>query len=211
MKIVDLTHTIHSEILTFPGTEQPKFEQATTFEEHGFVEKKVTMYTHTGTHIDVPYHILEKGLTVDKFDVDNFIGKARIVDISNIASNIIGINDLKKYETWLKDMDYLILKTGWSNYWGDGRYFKGFPALSMEAAEWILQFNLKGIGIDAISVDPIEDKSFSVHNILFKKDLIIIENMTNLEEVGNRVFILCCLPLKFKDADGSPVRAIAII
>lgn len=169
------------------------------------------MYTHTGTHIDVPYHILEKGLTIDKFDIDNFIGKARIIDITNIGSNIIGIKDLKKYETWLKDIDYLILKTGWSKYWGDDKYFRDFPTLSIEAAEWILQFNLKGIGIDAISVDPIEDKLFSVHNILFKKNLIIIENMTNLDEVKNRIFILCCLPLKFKDADGSPVRAVAIV
>lgn len=210
MKTIDLSHTIHSEILTFPGTQPPRFEQATTYEEHGFVEKIVTMYTHTGTHIDVPSHILENGLTVDKFDVGNFIGKARVIDVTNIPSNIIDINDLKEYETWLMEIDYLILKTGWSKYWGDNKYFNDFPTLSVETAEWLLQFKLKGIGIDAIAVDPVEDKNFTVHRVLFRENLIIIENMTNLNEVDSSLFTLSCLPLKLKDADGSPVRAIAM-
>lgn len=131
--------------------------------------------------------------------------------MSNTSSQSIGIKSLIKYESSIEDLDYLILKTGWSKYWGDNNYFEGFPTLSTDAAEWVLKHNLRGIGIDAMSVDPIEAKTFPVHHILFKKDFIIIENMANLDEVGDEQFLLSCLPLKLKDADGSPVRAVAII
>ncbi|MCC7211369.1 MAG: cyclase family protein [Candidatus Brocadia sp.] len=211
MKIIDLSHTVHADILTFPGTEQPKFEQATTFEQHGFVENVVTMFTHTGTHLDAPYHILESGKKTDQFAVDKFIGKARVIDLANITTGVIGVDDLNKHGHLLGDLDFLVFNTGWSKYWGDNRYFADFPVLNRESAEWLLQFNLKGIGIDAISIDPVEDKNFSVHRVLFERDIIIIENMTNLDEVGGESFILSCLPLKFKDADGSPVRAVAMI
>ncbi|HEX9025544.1 MAG TPA: cyclase family protein [Clostridium sp.] len=211
MKIIDLSHVIHSKILVFPGTEEPKLEQATTFEKHGFVENKVAMYTHTGTHIDAPYHILEDGLTIDKYDVEDFVGKAQVIDFTDFRSKLIDVEDLVKYEDLIADIEYLIIKTGWGKYWGDEKYFNGFPVLTTEAAEWLLKFNLKGIGVDAISVDPVEAKTFPCHRILFKKSLIIIENLANLDEIGDEPFILSCLPLKFKDADGSPVRAVAMM
>ena len=69
---------------------------------------------------------------------------------------------------------------------------------------------LKGIGIDAISIDDIKSTTFAVHKILMPKDIIIIENLTNLDCISNEYFILSIMPLKNKDADGSPVRAISI-
>ncbi len=211
MHIIDLSHTIHSGMLTFPGSEPPKLVPATTYEEHGYVENILTIYTHTGTHIDAPYHLLPNGLTVDQFDVEHFVGKARVIDLSHLASRVISLHTLQQYEAWLGEIDYLLLNTGWSNYWGDARYFTDFPALSAEAAEWLLPFGLKGIGIDAISIDPIEDNALTVHHILFKQNMIILENLTNLAALGDRAFLLSCLPLKLQDADGSPVRAIAML
>jgi len=211
MKIVDLSHMIHCEMPVFPGTEQPILEKAYTLENNGFRETKLTMYSHVGTHMDAPAHMVQDGQTLDEFNIDKFIGKAIIIDLTNMGRKSICIEDLKEYEKLIESVDFLILNTGWSKYWGTENYFKDFPALSIEAAEWLLNFNLKGIGIDAISIDNMDSRTFPIHNMLFQEGLVAIENLNNLEAVGNNLFIFSCMPLKYKEADGSPIRATAII
>jgi len=211
MKIVDLSHMIHCEMPVFPGTEQPKLEKAYTLEKNGFRETKFTMYSHVGTHMDAPAHMAKGGQTLDEFNIEKFIGKAVIIDLTNIKRRSIYIEDLKEYEGLIESVDFLILNTGWSKYWGTESYFRDFPALSIEAAEWLLKYNLKGIGVDSISIDNMDSKDFPVHNMLFKQGLVAVENLNNLEAVGNNLFIFSCMPLKYKEADGSPIRAAAII
>ena len=210
MKITDLTHIIYSDMPVFPGTEQPIFEKANTLEKDGFKEAKITMYSHTGTHIDAPAHMLSNGSYLDNFDIEHFIGNATILDFSNEKMELIDINSLKPYEEKIKKVEFIIIKTGWSKYWGDKKYYEDFPSLSEKSAEWLSKFNLKGIGIDAISIDNIKSTTFAVHKILMPKNIIIIENLTNLDSIRKEYFILSIMPLKHKNADGSPVRAISI-
>lgn len=210
MKVTDLTHTIYSDMPVFPGTEQPIFEKVNTLEDDGFKEAKITMYSHTGTHIDAPAHMLSNGPYLDNLDIEHFIGKATILDFSNRKMSSIEVDSLKPYEEKIKNVEFVIIKTGWSNYWGDKKYYEDFPSLSEESAKWLSEFNLKGIGIDAISIDDIKSTTFAVHKILMSKNIIIIENLTNLDLISQEYFILSIMPLKNKNADGSPVRAISI-
>jgi arylformamidase len=210
MKITDLTHVIYSDMPVFPGTEQPILEKANTLEKDGFQEAKITMYSHTGTHIDAPAHMLSNGPYLDNLDIEHFIGNATVLDFSNKAIKLISLDSLKPYKEKIKNVDFVIIKTGWSKYWGDSKYYEDFPSLDLESARWLSQFNLKGIGIDAISIDAMESTTFAVHKILMPRNIIIIENLTNLDSITNEFFILSILPLKNKDADGSPVRAISI-
>ncbi len=210
MKITDLTHIIDSDMPVFPGTEQPIFEKANTLEMDGFREAKITMYSHTGTHIDAPAHMLSNGPYLDDFNIEHFIGNATILDFSNGKIKLIDVDSLKPYEEKIRNVEFIILKTGWSKYWGDKNYYEGFPSLSEESAKWLSEFNLKGIGIDAISIDDIKSTTFAVHKILMPKNIIIIENLTNLDSISNEYFILSIMPLKNRNADGSPVRAISI-
>ena len=210
MKVTDLSHLVCSDMPVFPGTEQPIFDRANTLEKDGFQEAKITMYSHTGTHIDAPAHMLSNGPYLDNLDIDHFIGKATILDFSEAKMGLIDIDSLKHYEEKIKNVEFIIIKTGWSKYWGDKKYYEDFPSFSEESAQWLCQFNLKGIGIDAISIDDMKSTTFSVHKILMPKNIIIIENLTNLESISSEYFILSILPLKNKDADGSPVRAISI-
>lgn len=211
MKIIDLTHTIFSDMPVFPGTEQPNFEKDITIEKNGYREAKITMYSHTGTHIDAPAHMLDDGLCLDQLDIAQFIGKAVILDFSIKDIELIELDELRPYEDKIKNVDFVIIKTGWEKYWGDKKYFQDFPALSQESAKWLSEFNLKGVGVDAISIDSIKSTTFAVHKTLLPKNMIIIENLTNLESVDQEYFILSVMPLKNKDADGSPVRAVCIL
>lgn len=210
MKIIDLTHTMCTEMPVFPGTEKPLFLQANTLEKDGFAETKFTMYSHTGTHIDAPAHMRLGGSLLEELDINHFIGKAIIIDCTEIDKLEIEVKDLLPYENKLRAVDFVILKTDWSQYWGQDEYFNRFPFLTAEAADWLIRFDLKGIGIDAISIDDMESRSFPVHHRLFSHNMIVIENLTNLNSVSKESFMFSCLPLKYENSDGSPVRAIAI-
>jgi arylformamidase len=211
MKIIDLTHIIKESMPVYPGTEPPIILNANTIEKDGFEEKKITMVSHTGTHMDAPKHMRLEGNTLDEFSVDKFIGKAFIVDITNIDTERITLGYLKIYAEEISKVDFVIIKTGWSAYWGEEKYFIGYPTLTEEAAQWLMSFKLKGIGVDAISVDPIDTKNFAVHHIFFKNSLVIIENLNNLSGINESIFTFSAMPLKIENADGSPVRATAIV
>lgn len=209
MKVVDLTHVVHPGMPVFPGTEPPIFKVANTIEKDDFCEMKITMYSHTGTHMDAPAHMLEDGVTLDRMSVTNFVGKAVILEFDNKKD--IQLKDIVQYQDRIVKSDFVIIKTGWSKFWGRKEYFEGFPSINVNVANWLVGFNLKGVGIDTISIDDMKSISFEVHKILMKNNLIIIENITNLEKIENDFFTLAALPLKTLDADGSPIRAIAII
>lgn len=213
MRIIDLSHAIHQEMPVFPGTEPPQLKSANTLEKDGFVEVKLIMYSHTGTHIDAPSHMRPGGLALDQFSIEDFIGPGLVIDCTDWArSGQITRQHLQTWEAKLGQAKYLILKTGWSSYWGTNDYFRGFPTLTEEAAAWLVTHsNLRGIGVDAITVDQMDSTAFPIHHILFEQNFLVIENLCNLEQLPDEDFTFSCLPLKTQNADGSPIRAVAIM
>lgn len=212
MKIIDLTHTIKSDMPVFPGTEQPKLEPASTLEKDGFRETLLTMFSHTGTHIDAPYHVRDEGITLDKFAADKFVGRALIVDCSDLSENdVIDISYIDKYRDTIDEAEYIIFKTGWDKYWDQEKYFGNFPVINEEVADYLINSNKKGIGLDVISIEPIEEEALTMHHKVLKNNLVIIENLCNLDAIGDKLFTFCALPLKYENADGASVRAIAIL
>jgi kynurenine formamidase len=83
--------------------------------------------------------------------------------------------------------------------------------LSLEAANWLSGFGIKGFGLDTISADTVDSQDYQVHKALLQKNIIIIENLANLADLPCNQFEFSCFPLSFEDADGSPVRAVAYI
>ena len=142
-------------------------------------------------------------------DIENFVGKAYVLELEKGNENI-ELEYLKKYEDEIKNSDFIIFKSGWSKFWDKKQYYVGYPTLTKEAANYIANTNIKGIGIDMLSVDRYDTSVFEVHHILFEKGKIIIENLTNLENVPEK-FLFIAAPFKYNDADGAPVRAIAIV
>jgi arylformamidase len=212
MKIIDLSHTISMGMPVYPGMEAPLFEYANTIEKDGFMERRITMFSHTGTHIDAPAHLFKEGKTLDNYNAGYFLGKAIAIGLKNIGNGEINLKSLVQYESLIKQADYLILNTGWNQHWGTEKYFKNYPVLNDKAAKWLTDMShLKGIGVDAISIDKEEDNALPIHQIFLRNEIVIIENLTNLDQLSQVPFVISCFPLKLKDADGSPVRAIGII
>ena len=212
MKTIDLSHTIKNNMPVFPGTEAPNIEDVFTHETHGFWEHKLTLFSHVGTHIDAPAHMIEGAPTLDEMDTDRFMGPGVCIDCTHRNSDDpqITIDDLLRCESEISESDFVILNTGWYKNWDKDKYFTHYPALTPEAARWLVDFDLKGVGVDVISIDSAEISGFEVHNILLEQNIIAIENLNALHQLPDDGFIFSCLPLKYEQADGSPVRAIAL-
>ncbi|WP_419783388.1 cyclase family protein [Maridesulfovibrio sp.] len=212
MKTIDLSHTIKDGMPVFPGTETPSIEDVFTHEMHGFWEHRLTLFSHVGTHVDAPAHMIKDAPTLDQMSTDRFIGPGVCINCTakNSQNPAITIDDLIPYESEISESDFVILNSGWYKNWGKNEYFTHYPALTEEAARWLVDFDLKGVGVDVISIDSAELSGYEVHNILLEQNIIAIENLNNLHQLPADGFIFSCLPLKYDQADGSPVRAIAI-
>ena len=210
MNVLDLTQRITADMPVYPGTEKPQIIDATTIRKHGFAEKRLTFYSHTGTHMDAPGHILAGATTLDGFDVSHFMGPGAVIDVTG-ATEEIGKSRLTPYSDRVGRCDYALLHTGWDKKWADASYFEGFPVLSEEAAAWLCGFRLKGIGIDCLSVDAVGNTALGNHRAILSSGMVIVENLCNLSALIGRGFVFCCFPLNIVDADGSPVRAVGCI
>jgi arylformamidase len=216
MEIIDLSHMIHKDISLFPGMEIPTFTQVSTIERDGYAETNIQFYSHTGTHIDAPSHMVKNAPTLTELPLHAFLGSALVIDCRNAMQDSsqpvfeIPHSFFLPFENKLHEVDFLLLLTGWSEFWGTACYFDRYPTISERTAAWLTTFDLKGIGLDAISIDDIQTKTFPIHKIILSNRMIIIENLTHLNEIKEEPFLFSCLPLKYENADGSPVRAVAI-
>ena len=211
MKIIDLTQLISEDMPVYPGTEQPKLTIANTHERDGFRETLISFYSHTGTHMDAPFHIFPDRTLLNELPVEQFVGKALVIDCRDVGEG--GGIGMEYIDKALADQaEFLLFNTGWDENWGKEKYFGEYPVVSMEVCQYLLDSRKKGVGFDVIGIDPISDGNLTRHRMLLsQRDMVIIENLTNLEKVGGGLFTFAALPLKYKDADGSPVRAIAIL
>ena len=209
MKIIDLTHPLAEGMPVYPGTEPPEIKVATPIEQEGFEERLLTMFSHTGTHLDAPSHIMPSKNSLSDFHISDFVGKGVLIDVRGM--DIITADCILEYSEMLKTSDFVVLFSGWSDRWGRGDYFCDFPVLNVEAAELLAGYNLKGVCADMISVDPVDTQTYEIHKIFFEQNMLIIENLTNLSQLVGKDFIINNIPLNITGGDGSPIRAFAEI
>lgn len=205
--LVDLSHDLKEGMSVYPGTEMPVFKKACNIEENGFAEMKVAFYTHTGTHIDSPAHILKNSKSISNLDVGHFIGTAFIVKYS--VSEPLNIQRIKEEIDRVGKPDFILLNCGWDQYWASDDYFSDFPLPGTEVFQYLSQLGLKGIGIDAISIDLVHSSLLINHRLILASNTIIIENLKDLHKIPDGIFEFFCFPLKISGGDGSPVRAVA--
>ncbi|NMW20454.1 MAG: cyclase family protein [Chlorobiaceae bacterium] len=211
MRMIDLSQTIEHGMPSYPGTPGPQFQSLSSIETHGYAEQQLTLSSHTGTHIDLPSHILPGGCSLDDLTLDRFTGNGIAIDLRGSVGGVITVGALQAFGTQIEECDFLLLCSGWSNYWGNPEYYEGYPVLSADAALWLTEFHLKGIGVDMISVDAPDSVDFPVHRQLLESDILIIENLADLSPLMHSPFHFYCFPLKIAKAEASPVRAAAFV
>lgn len=211
MKIFDLTHDIKNGMQIFPGDPEVSIRPGLTHESDYCKVDRLWLNSHTGTHIDAPQHFLKQGKTLMDYPIDKFLGKAALIDVGVKRENeAIVLADIQQHLDHLRTCHVAMLKTGWSQYFGTERYLN-HPYISKEAAEALVETGIQVIGVDFLNVDPTRWESWEAHPVFLSNDVLIVENLTHLEELDPSIAYTCgFLPLKTVDADGSPIRAVAM-
>jgi arylformamidase len=203
IKYFDLTRTITPKMQVYPGDPQPKFEAYSTIKDDKVNVTRITLGSHTGTHVDAQKHFLPTGSGADKEPLSKFIGEAITIDSSAKLGLGITAKDLHQYSSAVKKGDILLI------YTGTGNHRTNFTYIDASAAEWIVNNKIKTIGIDTLSVEKYGVKEAPVHKLLLSKGIGIIENLdNNLKQFINRRMFLVCLALPLEGVDGSPARAV---
>lgn len=215
MKIVDLTQKIHSAMHMFPVYPQPLAVPWTKKEIQGFNAEIIHLSTHTGTHIDSPFHFYPKGRKINEVPIENFVRDAVVIDLTSIKPRAhITSQDIKmaeKKDGEIKRGDAVILKTGWEKHMNAPDYLTDYPGLSKGAAEYLASKGVSIVGVDTANIDHPEASDFAVHNTLLPKNILVVENLCNLDALGKTRFKFFALPLKIDGGTASPIRAIAIL
>ena len=214
MKILDLTLTISDKIPTFPGSPKPNFIQWENLKDDGYNLELLFLSSHTGTHLDAPYHFLENGLKIHEINPKRLIREAILIRSRKKANQSITKNDIQKFEKKygkIPNNSTVVFWTGWQKTLHNDSYFNENPGLSEAAAKYLVSKKTNLVGIDSPSIDFKGSQRFSVHRIFSKNNILIVENLANLEKIRSPKFYFVVLPLKLKGATGSPVRAIAFI
>lgn len=227
MQVIDLTMKITPSISVFPGSPQPSFIPWSRFDVHGYDSEVMFMSTHTGTHVDAPCHFKPGLASIDMISAERLVCKAVLIRAERTANKLIEQQDLGNN---IKQGDAVVIATGWEKKSsGNRNYMTENPGLSEQAARYLARKKVNAVAIDSPSIDAGADKKFVAHKILLSRNILVVENLCNLDEVARRsrsssssnkkssttttttsTFTLIISPLKLGSATGSPARVLAL-
>lgn len=232
---VDLTHPFNEQTVFWPTAEEFQLNvQSEGVTEAGYFysANSFSMAEHGGTHLDAPYHFWEEGSTVEQIPVERFMGEGLVVDVSDSAlanpDYQVQISDFEEWEQQHGEIPagaIVLMKTGYGSFWPDREKYMGtaergeeavselhFPGLHPDAAEWLASERDIGlIGLDTPSIDFGQSTGYESHIALFRRDIPVLENVANLDQLPAEGFRVIALPMKIEGGSGGPARVLAIL
>jgi len=232
---IDLTYSYDEQTIYWPTAESFKLDTVfvgITEKGYYYSSFKFSAEEHGGTHFDAPVHFGEGKNSVEKVPVEQLMGEAVVVDVTEKAlSNPdyqVSIADLLNWEKEygkIPDNSIILLYTGYGRYWPDRVKYMGtdelgteaveklhFPGLHPDAAKWLsTERKINAVGLDTPSIDYGQSKFFKSHRILFENDLTVYENVANLDKLPPKGAWIIALPMKIKGGSGAPLRIVAWI
>lgn len=204
MKIYDVTVSISNDLPAFPGDPKIEIVRTEKLSDGGSANVSTLSFgSHTGTHVDPPYHFIDDGLKADQLPLEILIGRTHVFQVTAPE-----INEAVLGEFDFTDVARVLFKTRNSYFWKDGGGFvPNFVYITPKAAEVLVHHGVKLVGIDYLSVEKFHSRKFKTHQILLGNGVIIVEGL-DLSEVEPDDYEMICLPLKIKDGDGAPARVI---
>lgn len=207
-KVIDLSHPITPGMPVYPGDPKVEFVPVHTITDSGFNVSRMSMGTHTGTHVDVPHHALFSDRAVESIPMDSLIGWAEVLDLrEKQLGRAIKAADLDEFADRVGEGSRLLLRTGWSERFGESGFFTDYPGLSEGAAAWLTGRKVKLIAVEQPSVDV---EGSAIHKTLLAAGVVIVESITNLDKITRDRVYLVALPPNLVGMDGAPIRVIAI-
>ena len=209
MNIIDITIPLSDKTPVWEGEKGITIKFVDRIDDTSdFNVSRIELGVHAGTHVDTPYYIFKNGNTADQIPLDVLIGCVQVIGIPEGIS-VIDKDCLMNLD--IKDgVERILFKTSNSRYWVSDRYSfnRDYVALNSQGARYLVDMDLKLVGIDYFSVSVYDDL-IQPHKIFLDRDVVILENI-DLRQVTMGLYELICLPLKIVGTDGAPVRAVLI-
>lgn len=206
--IFDLTLILDENTLPFPDSGDPHmtWKHLVDHSQYKCQVSLFSMVTHIGTHVDAPLHFIKGGQTTAEIDLGRYCGPAVCLEVPDASlQKLLNIDHImEKNRALIKPRDIIILSTGWEDRIGTAEYFQ-FPDFDPSIGVTLEKFGAHGIGMDLPSIDRKGD----AHQSVLSRGMSIIESLVNLRPLIGKSFYFSAVPLKFRDGDGSPVRAYA--
>lgn len=202
-KIIDISLPLSEKTIVYPGNVPLKIETHAHMPEATTHLSKITMGTHTGTHIDAPMHAVIGGNSLDAIPLDTFVGLCRVVDATHRGpGEAVNFEDLGNVVSG----EVILIKTS-NSMRGFEEFYSDFVYLDGDAADKLAEIGVKMVGIDYLSIKQKGSLDQRPHTSLLEKNIPIIEGI-NLKSVGSGYYELICLPLNFIGVEGGPARVV---
>ena len=231
---IDLTHAFSEESVYWPtdtvGFVHEELAYGPTEGGWFYSSYRYAGAEHGGTHLDAPIHFAEGRHASDEIPLENLIGPAVVVDVSDHAGPDyqVSVEDLTAWEAEhgpIPSGAILLLRTGWGERYGDRAAYLGtdltgpdavpelhFPGLAPEAAQWLVdERDIAAFGLDTPSVDHGQSTDFRSHVILYSENIPGFENLANLAELPATGSYVVALPMKIEGGSGGPLRIVAFV
>ncbi|MCB1106589.1 MAG: cyclase family protein [Chlamydiia bacterium] len=206
MKIYDISLTLSESIPTWRADPKPQFRKTLSLEKGEVANvSHMSLCVHAGTHVDAPCHFLKGGSTVETLPLEILVGKAVVIEAME-ADRLT--QEVFEKASIPPDTERLLVKTGNSKEWEKGatEFIEDYVGVSADGAKYLVEKGIKLIGVDYLSVAPL-DEIVPTHETLLKGEVVIIEGL-NLSKIEPGTYTLYCLPLKIAGSDGAPARVI---
>ena len=202
-KVFDISMDVQEDMITYEKIIDylPKY-QYRSFLEDTIRETEIKTNVHCGTHMDAPRHMIKQGDTIEKIDLHSAVCWCKVFDLTS-CTGVITKEELSKFN--IQKGDFIILKTK-SSF--DTEYDFNFPYVDRDAAKYLVEKEIIGLGFDAMSIER-EQADFSTHRTLMEKGINILEGL-RLAEIEEGEYFLSAAPIKLKGADGAFVRAVLV-
>ncbi|MCS1351638.1 arylformamidase [Mechercharimyces sp. CAU 1602] len=202
MKWIDISQPLQEGMPVWPGDTPFSYDLTWTKEESGSVNVgQINLSTHTGTHVDAPFHFDEEGAKILDLDLSLYVGEVLVLHLPERTS--IGVQELLTYD--LTGVERLFIRTdAWKDY---SSFPESITYMEPEIAPYLADKGVRLLGLDVPSVDPLDSKELRAHHALHAAGIHILEGAV-LDQIDAGKYELIALPLPLKEADGSPVRAV---
>lgn len=212
--IYDLSQPIFNNV-----PQWPKFRPSTmtiphlTAIESANVER-LELMTHSGTHIDAPFHFFSEAETVDQLPLSHFHAPCLALDLRHKEPGSgIGAADLEAHSDKIQNGVIVLLKTGWAEKRALTKEFlTAWPYLTGEGAEYLVSLGIHGVGIEGLSIGGYDDpeKETAAHKVLLRARKLIVEDIKVPEAMlDGRIRHFAAFPVLIQGAGGAWTRAVA--
>lgn len=209
--VFDISVPVSPDLCVWPGDPPIDVRPASRVSQGDTANvSRVALSSHTGTHVDAPWHFVDDGKRLEEIPPERWNGPCLVIGIDESVKRITPTElDAANIPA---GTGKLLFKTANSRLWhSDGPldFAKDYVALSPEAAQWVVDRGIALVGIDYLSIEPYQEPGHKTHYILLRNEILILEGL-NLSAIEPGSYELLCLPLRLTVGDGAPARAVLI-